>query len=301
MNYNLKTCIITLNKNINDFNLLSLNPKIINGIDGKKIDKIKDSNSINLSYFNYKYLPKSVIGCALSHIKCWKSHILNNNNYTIILEDDFFISNKENNDIKLLKELGISLMDIIKIFIYNTPKDFDILYLGYISGPFIKKYFNAIGSLSNYKKINDFIAKPDIALGLHSYIISDSGVVKLLNNIQNNKINFHIDVYIQSLASKNIINTYITTPRLFYQTSTYMSNSSLSSSFKCPLFKNIFIDEYVSLNYVTNVSLFSIMDYDFSIWIIFIIIISFIILKKIIIPIIPIQHIKYVSRANKVN
>ena len=80
-----------------------------------------------------------------------------------------------------------------------------------------------------------------------------------------------------------------------------MSNSSLSSSFKCPLFKNIFIDEYVSLNYVTNVSLFSIMDYDFSIWIIFIIIISFIILKKIIIPIIPIQPIKYVSRANKVN
>jgi GR25 family glycosyltransferase involved in LPS biosynthesis len=286
MNYNLKTCIITLNKNIDDFSdsdVLSLNPKIIKGVDGRKLNKTNNFNSINLSYFNYQYLPKTVIGCALSHIKCWKSHILNNNNYTLILEDDFFISDKEKKDILLLKKMGINMADIIKIFIHNTPKDFDILYLGYISGSFIKKYFNTIGSLSNYKKINQFIAKPDIALGLHSYIISDSGVVKLLNNIQNNKINFHIDTYIQSLTSKNIINSYITIPRIFYQSSTYKDKSLLSSSFKCPLFKNIFIDNYVSLNYVTNVSLFSIMDYDFSIWIIFIIIINFIILKKIII------------------
>jgi len=278
MNYNLNTYIISLNKTKNDFQQYKLfNPIIIKGINGELLNK--QINNISYSYFNSLFLPKSVMGCALAHIKCWKKHIFNKNNYTLILEDDFFIELDSEID-NIIKEIGFN--NLINIYLSHTPNDFDILYLGSLSGSFIKSCFKILNKTSKYKKINNFIAKPDIALGLHSYIISDSGVIKLLNSINNCKINFHIDTYIQSLSSMGILKTYITIPKLIYQTSTYQNNSTLSTFIKCPLFQNIYIDKYFSLNYILNVSLFSILSYNFSIWIIFLILISIIIIKKII-------------------
>lgn len=276
MSYKLNTFIISLNKTKDDFlDYKELNPLIVKGVNGNLLNR--SENTLMNSYFNNQFLPKSVMGCAMSHIKCWKKHILNKNNYTLILEDDFFI---EDNTKNYVKQIGIK--NLIDIYIKSTPKDFDILYLGSISGSFITKYFNVIGKTNEYKKINEFIAKPNLALAMHSYIISDSGVVKLLNSLEYNKITFHIDTYLQSLSSKHILNTYITIPRIFYQTSTYKNTSSLSSLIKCPLFKDTFIDDYVSLNYLINVSLFSIFDYNFSIWLIFLILITLIIIGKLI-------------------
>lgn len=270
MNYKLQTYIISLTKTYNEFvEYKELNPQIIKGIDGKKLDKKKHK-----TYFNNNFLSKSVMGCALAHIKCWKKHILNNNTYTLILEDDFFMENDN------IKKFGIK--NLINIYLSHTPKDFDILYLGSISGSFITNFFKLKKQTNIYKDINEFIAKPELALATHSYILSDSGIVKLLNAIENKKITFHIDTYIQNLASQNLLNTYITKPRLIYQTSTYMNTSSISTIIKCPFFNNIFIDKYVSLNYIMNVCLFSIFDYDFSIWIIFILLIFIIIISKII-------------------
>lgn len=268
----LNTNIITLKKsntlkNINDIN--DLNPVIIKGIDGKLIEK----NNYNLKYFNSMFLPKSVIGCAMSHIKCWKKHILKNNNYTLILEDDFFINKDILNDYKQ-KYKKQKINNLIKFFILNTPKDFDILYLGFISGNYLQKYFNLISYTNKSKNINDLIEKPLLHLGLHSYILSNNGILKLLNNINNNKINFHLDYYIQKLASKNILNTYSLKNRLFYQTSTYIPNISQNISYIiCPFFKNYFIDEYVTLNYILNVSLLSIFNININLWIIFLIVI----------------------------
>lgn len=271
MTYNLNTYIITLNKSIEDFNnYKELEPEIIHGINGKNLN-IND-NKLSLSYFNYNFLPKSIIGCGLSHIKCWKKHILNSNNYTLILEDDIFTESNMNNVIKT-----IGLKNIIDIYLKHVPKDFDILYLGYISGDLINFYFN---KSRQYKSINNFIAIPNIALGLHSYIISDRGIINLLNNINIKSINFHIDTYIQSLANQKKINTYVTIPRLFYQTSTFKTHSTLSPLIKCPFFKTIFIDKYVSLNYIINVGLFSIYNIDFNVWIIFLLLITLIILHK---------------------
>lgn len=278
MSNKLHTYIITLNKTRNDFPHYKLfNPTIIDGINGKLLNKEK--NNISYSYFNSTFLHKSVMGCALAHIKCWKKHILNSNTYTLILEDDFFIE-LDSEIHNIIKYIGFN--NLINIYLSHTPKDFDILYLGSLSGLFIKTCFKLINKTSNYKKINNFIAKPEIALGLHSYILSDSGIIKLLNSINNNKINFHIDTYIQSLSSQKKINTYITIPKLIYQSSTYKNTSSLTTLIKCPIFNNIYIDKYLTLNYLVNVSIVSIFDYNFSVWIIFLICICFIFIKIII-------------------
>jgi GR25 family glycosyltransferase involved in LPS biosynthesis len=257
---NLNTYVISLDKNIHNFieyNKLNLN--LIKGINGKEL---KNKNQyLDLKYFtDINYIPNSILGCALSHIKCWKKHILNNNNYTLVLEDDFFIEDKS---------LLFDIKDIIKFFISQTPNNFDILYLGFIGGDFIKNCFKILNKTGIYININEYIAQPNIALGLHSYILSDSGVVKLLNNIEKNKINFHLDFYIQNLYSKNLLNCYITIPRIFYQTSTYNNISNNFGYYKCPFFTNYYIDSYVTLNYLFNVTLFKIYNYNFSIWIIF--------------------------------
>ena len=47
------------------------------------LSKNKNVDIINYSYFNNRFLSKSIIGCALAHIKCWKRHILNRNNYYV--------------------------------------------------------------------------------------------------------------------------------------------------------------------------------------------------------------------------
>lgn len=275
INIKLNTYVITLNKDITDFiEYKNLNLNLINGVDGKNI---KFKKYLELKYFsNINFIPNSTIGCALSHIKCWKKHIFINNNYTLILEDDFFIEDKS-----LLKDLK----NIIKFYIVQTPKDFDILYLGYISGKLINTCFNLLNKVSKYKYINEFISKPSSALGLHSYIISNFGAIKLLSNIEKNKINFHLDYYIQNLYSKNKLNCYVTNPRLFYQTSTCNHLSMNTPYYKCPFFTKYYIDSYVSLNYLFNVSLFQIYNYNFSIWILFLLVliitVFLIILKKI--------------------
>lgn len=268
---NLNSYIISLDKNISEFKEYSiLKPEIVTGINGKTLR----SDLIDLRYFNNNLLPKSVIGCALSHIKCWKKHKLKSNNYSLILEDDFFIKDKS-----LLNNLD----KIIKFYISQAPKDFDILYLGSISGNLIRNCFNILNKVNDFKIINSYIYRPVISLGLHSYILSDSGIIKLLNNIENNKITFHLDYYIQTLSSKNVINTYITNPRIFYQTSTYNLNISQNiSNIKCPFFNEYFIDEYVSLNYLLNVSLFTFHEININLWIIFLFVINLFIVFKII-------------------
>lgn len=267
-NIELNTYIITLKKNeINDKinTIKNLNPKIIQGINGNLLS----NDNYNLKYFKSLFLPKSVIGCAMSHIKCWKKHILKLNNYTLILEDDFFIDDLVFNEYKSNENIK-NLNDLIKYFISQTPKNFDILYLGYISGNIINTYFNFINNTNKYKNINTLIEKSQINLGLHSYIISNSGIIKLLDNINTTKINFHLDYYIQKLSSQNILNTFCLKKRLFYQTSTYISNISNNiSNFKCPFFKTYFIDNYVTLNYLFNVSIFVLFDFNINLWIIF--------------------------------
>lgn len=263
---NLNTYVITLNKNLILDKLsqfYKLNPQIVNGILYSK-----NLTDLNIKNINTNLLPKSIIGCALSHIKCWKKHILKLNNYTLILEDDFFIKNKN-----LLKNID----KLINFYILNTPKDFDILYLGYISGSCIKKYFTLSNNINNYKNINKYIEIPELHLGLHSYIISNRGIVNLLNKLDKKKINFHLDYYIQSLASKNKLITYAIKDRLFFQTSTYLTKSNNISKFKCSLFQNYYIDEFVTLNYLFNVSILSIYDFDINLW--FIIILIFILLN----------------------
>lgn len=240
---------------------------LFRGIDGKLVsDKTIKKNFTNL-YSTFG--PKSSIGCALSHLNVWKTFLNTDANYAVIFEDDIILQD--------VKDLSKS----IPYYVSKTPKDFDILYLGSFGSEntpnFFTRAMSVLNMCSSYKKINDNVYKPEVALAMHAYVISKKGAKKLIHYL-NGKIHNHIDYCIQNLYNKSLLNNYITTPRLVYQSSTNELVSTNSSN-KYPILvnkilSNFYLDKYVKTSYITTVSIFRIGYINFTISTILIILLS---------------------------
>lgn len=234
----------------------NLDPILFKGTNGKALDykTIKKYTTPIYSIFG----PMSSIGCSISHISVWKTFLQSNKQYAVIFEDDIIFNSK-------------NLKSDISFYLSNTPTDFDLLYLGCFGSDPNNTFFNTTMNLlnisSNFSQINDYIIKPRVALALHAYVISRSGAEKLINLLYG-KIYNHIDFCIQTLSKKNLINTYVTNPRLIYQTSTDTTPSQNSSNSYPILFNNIlaqyYIDKFVKASYITTVSLFRLFNYNIT-------------------------------------
>jgi GR25 family glycosyltransferase involved in LPS biosynthesis len=254
-----KTYVISLNKPdklLSEISNYGLSPILVEGVNGKKLstEEIKD----NTSSFGSLFTPLNVIGIAMAHIKVWKLFLESGAKYGIIFEDDVVF---EDNFRKEL-DLGIN----------NTPKDFDILYLGcfgcqnYIN--FHTMLFANTGLINkNPGYINDYVNKPIVAFATHAYVISRKGAKKLLKYIEHN-IYTHIDLNMQTLSSNNLLDTYSLNNRLVYQTSTD-ETQSLNVSSSHPIILNNILSEYyidtkVKASYGSTVSLFKVGKFNFN-------------------------------------
>jgi len=248
----MKAYIISLEEPIKKMEYLKtfeINPIWVKGFNGNK-DLTKEESY--KSYISSSYVPKSAVGCALSHIKVWKDFIKRDNKdekYIMIFEDDVVLE-------KHFKQSVIySLM--------NVPINYDILYLGCFGCDKnnVSNVYEASTLLYGKNKrtgyINSYISIPEIAYALHGYILSKKGASKLLELLKNN-VNDHIDMKIHLLASKEKIDSYVTTPRLAYQTSTDTGKSenikvSHPSLLTLPL-RHIELDKMVKGDYIFTVS-----------------------------------------------
>lgn len=199
------------------------------GINALKDEHFKSSYRKYVSNFALNYTPKSVIGCALSHIMCckyiYKKYIKKVNapiiNYFLIMEDDVFpLFNKEEFYDKLNKTVyDIQILD----------NNWEIIQLhsdGII--PTIDTYSTHIGSIS-----------------AAAYLISRKAIKKTLKS----KIYSHIDLIHHNFINYN---KYRAKQNLFYTDEKYSLNrivayklSSYSLHFKSKLFEFI--------NYYTNI------------------------------------------------
>lgn len=236
-----------------------LNPILSNGIDGKKCSD--DTIKRHFTTFYRFFGPKSSIGCALSHVNVWKTFLNTDKKYAIVFEDDI-----------ILDDITYNLSEVIPVYVEQTPKDFDILYLGSLGSDNTPNFFTISMSLLNmsaeYKNINDYVKQPKVALATHAYVISRSGAEKLLKNLDGN-IHNHIDYCIQNLYSKGILNNYITKPRLLYQSSTD-SNISNNVSNTHPIIinkilSNFYVDDHVRSSYITTLSVLRIGPFNITI------------------------------------
>jgi len=205
----MKTYIISLNKPsvlLNHLNDIGLKPILFNGINGKTVNLNTIKQHFNNIWFNVG--PVGALGCALSHLNVWKTFVKTKNPHCLILEDD------------VIFEKDFS-KETIKQILLDTPKDFDILYLGCFNSP---TFIYAMTLLLMNKNINNtckskLVKKTDVALATHAYIISRKGAKKLIKLLDHN-INNHIDFCIQRLNKNNLIKSYTLKNKIIHQTST---------------------------------------------------------------------------------
>ena len=128
---NLKTFVINLdeykenyNKQLPYLKSMGLSPHRFSGINALKDEHLNPEYQEYISTFALNFTPKSVIGCALSHILCCKyiyDNFINSNNnnssyggktpYFLIMEDDAFPGHDLDRK-KLYDELNKTLSDI---------------------------------------------------------------------------------------------------------------------------------------------------------------------------------------------
>lgn len=231
------------------------NPIKIQGIYGKDLDK--DELDKNVEYIYSKIGLRSAIGCAMSHIKAWKTMIKNNDKCALFLEDDVIFSDDFKERIKNIK----------------IPNDYNIIYLGCTTGCDInKKYsleyplaklFLAKGKYSKkVLKINEDIFVPALPLAMHGYLLSRETALYLLNCIEKDKIKHHIDA--QILEYIYPINSYSVTPQLVNQRDVNIGTSNnIISTY--PVILNKFLtlkdDQGIPLNYKMTIGHYDIYGY----------------------------------------
>lgn len=128
----------------------------------------------NIERFNAITNIRGGIGCTLSHIECLKQLLNKNENYYLIMEDDFIIMNDAN-----FKNFETNF-ELIK-----DNDDWDVLTLTPSGDTIIKNYLLDFNKIVNNQTTTCYIIKHRFIETLLSYF--NKGVLGLMNNEDPNK------------------------------------------------------------------------------------------------------------------
>ena len=132
-------------------------------------------------------LTRGGIGCYLSHIGLWHSILESDKDAALIFEDDVIMH----------RDLAYILSDMV------IPNDTDIILLGY--------FCNACSNTScGVRRVRKFY-------GLHGYIITRQGILKILNHPDLKPIGKQIDSWLSDLAKDGSLNIYATNKQFVVQ------------------------------------------------------------------------------------
>jgi GR25 family glycosyltransferase involved in LPS biosynthesis len=178
-------------------NELIYNYNFIEAIDGNELNPTID---LKLLFLNNDFgNRKGVIGCALSHYYLWQQLINDtDNNYYIIMEDDFTLSNN-------FKKKFESLI--------NEYSQKDIIFLGYHMFSKNRFFFKDIYENDNENIQISLLNKNLYIGGTHCYSINKNGAKILLDYINNNGIKHGID-YLMKIVDN--LQCYETQPNLVF-------------------------------------------------------------------------------------
>ena len=179
-----------------------------------KINKTNNNIYQNLIYpsvyytiYNGRYSHNNIgswgaIGCYLSHVNLWKKLVNSDENMYLIFEDDVDINHNIN-----LELINQDLKELNNI-------DWDFLFLG---------SYDIFGT--KYNNNNKFNKIKNILYGLHSYIITKKGALKLLENAL--PLVDQLDSYISFMGLFKDVNIYRSTKNYFIQNN--ITNSSIQT------------------------------------------------------------------------
>lgn len=134
-----------------------------------------------------------VVGCWASHYLAWEKMVMENLDALIVFEDDVYIED--------------DFMQYINVYLDNLPNDWDI-----ISVSIPPNEENRYSHDAHYIG-NDVVCKFYQAWNTGSYVISRSGALKAIKDINKNGISVPIDWYIFE-SGRDKLNTYNPMPHI---------------------------------------------------------------------------------------
>ena len=152
---------------------------VFSGVDGSKIEpNFKTQKLFETGDFHYR---KGIVGCALSHICCWKQLAADyTSDYSIILEDDAVLAK--------------GFMPRVMNLISKYKNQFDLMFLHYLPWAHARQdvdYFVSLKPTAAFwprqKSISSSMG------GATAYILSRNGARKLLHHIDENGVYNGID------------------------------------------------------------------------------------------------------------
>lgn len=224
----------------------------VDGVYGKEMTQEEKHENCTSIFANYGI--NGAIGCAMSHKKTWEL-ISQNDGVALILEDDVILSDDFNIELKKVLD--------------NTPKDFDLLYLGYTLGSVTD---NNVTELFAFFKglrhkggiVNEYVHIPIYPFACHSYVLSNKGAKKLLNILERDRIYTHIDMQINDCRDE--LNVYGSNKKIVIQN---MKNSNNVKEYPKLLNevidKAVCIDDQMSTSYFVNSSVYRVYDIYISV------------------------------------
>jgi len=206
---------ITENYQQTDMSILPLHR--FEAINGKKVDiytyltpyAVGELQGVEKLQYRTKHyqLTKGGVGCFLSHYELAKQLLEapTNNPKTPITPITPITTKPQNTPTTSTQQyivleddakIGKSSFQKIQYYIKNAPDDWDILLFGYFRMNRNKDFRNTL------------FHKPNGFWGTHGYVINKKGAQKLVDEVDNNKIDGQIDSYLSRMIQQNKINIY---------------------------------------------------------------------------------------------
>ena len=183
--------------------------EIMYGFDGSKLELEIDNYKAN----QLNNLSKGEIGCFISHIRCYEYMIKNNIENMLIFEDDCIFCDN----------FSEKLNNIYNEFKTHTLQDNNIFYIG---GQFEPNFFTKSNNCSQisdnlikhnfYQENGDVNIRYNLDRTTHSYIITKSTALFLLNQFNTNINCLAVDHWLIECFNKFKYNIYSTQPLLCY-------------------------------------------------------------------------------------
>lgn len=254
---NIKCYILSLDKSqdlVSQSSKYFDNVEVVKGIHYKNLTNDQIITNTLSPYTHF--IPKSGIAIAMGHLKIWKKFVKDGGDYACIFEDDAIINDN---------------LNVLDDILSNTPKTFDILYIGYLFGQndynIVKLLYGIVYGQNKDVYVNEHVKIPSLSLGCHGYILSRKGAIKLINLIENNIYN-HVDVMINGYKMNNKVEVYSINKPLMYQSSTenYMSSGNCSKHPKMinKALSKIYIEDHVTLGYCLTCNFMRIGDININ-------------------------------------
>jgi GR25 family glycosyltransferase involved in LPS biosynthesis len=246
----------------------------IPAIVGKNLNSKEINAKTNL--FCRTFCSLSMIGIFMSHYNTWETILTNNDNYALIMEDDSeLIPDFQTEVKKVLDELFIIDPDFDFVYLScggacDKNKDYNIINL------FQKSQLpNVTSKINNINNKYSFV--PETPTGFNCYIVSNNCAKKLVQYMKT--ITYHVDVTFLEFQDKFKI--YASSKLLAYQ---YSSSSQSTQTEEFPAILNKILDNYkckkkIAYSYYMSAPLFSIYNFNFTTYLLIIIMIILILPK----------------------